>query len=265
MANPIFAVPRYYYQSYSDLYSLIELSGFESVYFDELDPASDNTYILTIYNGEIEAGWNSARARIIFWDNELRYTHDYPHIPGVSEVWVSDKWYDEYLYRKVDYNVRFVPLASHPGLCIGALTDERWYDVAFLGYNIPRRGTILHECEQRGLAVSPTSAWGNERHKILTHAKALIHIHQHYEFPTIAPLRTALAAAYRMPLIMETPGDRGVLRSGDVLTADYDYLPDMAALWTRRTPESELAKYGQELYHSLCERLTFRSAIEAVL
>lgn len=259
MAEPIFAVPRHVYESYQDLYSLIELSGFQSAYFDELDPDSDNTYILTIYNGEIESGWPNARARIIFWDNELRHSHEYPTIPGVSEVWASDAWYAQYI------GARFVPLASHPGLCIGALTDERWYDVAFLGYNIPRRGTILHECEQRGLAVSPTSAWGNDRHKLLTHAKALIHIHQHYEFPTIAPLRTALAAAYHMPVIMETPGDRGVLRSGDVLTADYDYLPDMAALWTRRTPESELAKYGYELWHSLCERLTFRSAIEAAL
>lgn len=259
MGDVIFARPRHDYGSYVDLYALIALSGYPLIYFDELDPESDNTYILTIYNGEIVNGWPNVTAQIILWDNEWRLEGDYPHIPGVSRVWASDKWYSEQIQAE------FVPMGSHPGLMIGAATLERVYDTVFLGYAIPRRAEIVHQLQARGLRMPQTSAWGTERHKILSRARSMLHVHQHAHAPTIAPLRVALAAAYRLPLIMETPMDRTPLRHGDMLCSDYGNLADFVALWTRRNESRALEEFGRSLYHSLCERETFRSYIEAAL
>lgn len=259
MGEIIFARPRHDYGTYVDLYALITLSGYPLIHFDEIDPESDNCYILTIYNGEIVNGWPNARARIIFWDNEWRLDGEYPVIPGVQEVWASDRWYAKQV------KARFVPMGSHPGLVIGAKTPERWYDVAHLGYMIPRRSEINARLEQRGIRLSPTSAWGNERHKVLSRSRSMIHVHQHAHAPTIAPLRVALAAAYSLPLIMETPADKTFLRYGDVLYSDYDQLADFTAMWTRRNEPRILEEIGRGLHHSLCERETFRSYVDAAI
>ena len=84
MGQIVFARPRTWYDSYSDLYTLIELSGYPLIYFDEIDPESDNKYILTLVNGENQDGWQSPRAEIVLWDIEWRLDGDYPRIPGVS-------------------------------------------------------------------------------------------------------------------------------------------------------------------------------------
>lgn len=70
MSNILFARPRHDYGSYADFYRLIELSGYPLVYFDEIDTASDNCYIMTMINGENHAPerWQGARARLILWD-----------------------------------------------------------------------------------------------------------------------------------------------------------------------------------------------------
>ena len=70
MTDPIFALTRHKYESYQDLHRLIELAGFPVCYADELDPASDDTYIVIVRNGENEAGWPGARARIIHYHLE---------------------------------------------------------------------------------------------------------------------------------------------------------------------------------------------------
>ena len=72
MTNIIFARPRHHYDSYTDLYRLIELSGYPLIYFDEIDPVSDNLYVMTIVNGENMHGWHQPRAKIVLWDLEWR-------------------------------------------------------------------------------------------------------------------------------------------------------------------------------------------------
>lgn len=259
MGDVIFARPRWEYDSYQDLYSLITLSGYPLIYVDEIDPASDNTYILTLHNGETLNGWPRAKARIILWDYEWRLDGDYPQIPGLHEVWSPDAWYARQIHA------RFVPCGSHPGLMIGCATDERKYDVAYLAYLTGRRNATHIELRERGLTVSPTSAWGNTRHAILTRSTAMLHVHQHDNIPTIAPLRVALAAAYSMPLIMETPGDKQPLGYSHALYSDWRNLPDFTAMWTRRNEAHILADYGRALHQHLCVHNTFRSYVEAAV
>lgn len=265
MSNVFFARPRTWYGSYVDLYNLIELSGYELLYFDEIDPTSDNTYILTLFNGEILNGWPDARARIILWDFEWRLEGDYPVIPGVREFWTSDAWYA----KQVD--IRFVPLGSHAGLKIGADAPEKEYDTIFLGYFVPRRQAVLADLIERGVRVpfderrQPiTSAWDNARHVLLTHSRSMLHVHQWDNIPTLAPLRVAVAAAYSLPLIMETPAVRDPL-GHRALCSDYANLAAFTAMWTRRNEAHILEDFGRGLHGLLCRDMTFRKCVEAAL
>ena len=155
MSSVIFARPRHEYGSYQDIYELIRLSGYPLVYFDEIDPtAKDKTYILTIVNGENQAGWPGATARIILYDLEWRSVSDYPRLPGVAEVWAADKWYAQLV------GARYVPLGSHPFLGCNypesaIPTDGMRYDVAMLAYLSPRRQAVVGDLTRAGISLAP--------------------------------------------------------------------------------------------------------------
>jgi hypothetical protein len=257
----IFARPRHNYDSYQDMYSLIRLSGYPLIYFDELDPASDNTYILTMVNGENQHGWQDARARIILYDLEWRLNGDYPRIPGVAEVWAADLWYAQQIAGRMDGRVRYVTLGSHPGLNM-APDDEadKAQDVIMLAYMTNRRLGIAAALRARGLSLSD-GGWGQERHRNILQTRVMLHVHQHDGISTIAPQRFALAAAYRMPLISETACEPGPVKDA-VLWANYDALPEVVA---ERVRYGSLADYGEALYQVLCVERPFRKCVEEAL
>lgn len=201
MTNVIFARPRWDYASYADFYRLIELSGYPLIFFDDIDPSSDNTYIMTILNGENMGGWVEPRARIILWDIEWRLDNP-AAIPGVAEVWASDRWYAEQI------GARYIPFGSHHDLA----SPERQrngnfdYDVATLAYaGPPRRSTAYSAMRERGLKLSP-NGWGNEREHILQHSRAMCHVHQIEGVNTVAP--PAIRAVCRLS---PTPDYRNVV------------------------------------------------------
>lgn len=253
----LFARPRHDYASYQDLYRLIDLSGFPSVYIDEIDTASDNTYILTILNGEVPAdGYPASRAKLVLFD--LEYHLDGIHLPGV-EVWAADKWYAEQIGAK------YVPMGSHAGLADNVAFPEpsSCYDVAFIGYinGIHRREVIRQQLIERGVRVSPTGAWGEARHRVLANSRAYLHVHQHDHVPTIAPLRMVVAAAYSLPVISETVADAGMFAH---LMFRFDYTALVQGVATT-IDFATLADAGSNLYYILCDKLTFRKSIEAAL
>jgi len=253
----IFAVPRHEYGSYQDLYRLIDLSGFPKVYIDEINPQSDNCYIVTILNGESQAGWVNPRARIILYD--LEWHLDGVRVPG-CEVWAGDAWY------ATQIGAKYVPMGSHPGLRLNAdsLSSER-YDVAYLGYMIPRRERIAHDLRERGVRVSPPHAWGEERHRVLSNSTAYLHVHQWDHVPTIAPLRMVVAAAYGLPVITEECADCGAFEPY-VIREDYPYLVSKVQFVTQRPDLNTLWEDdANRLHRFLCEDLTFRKSIEAAL
>lgn len=255
MSNVIFARPRTWYDSYTDMYKLIELSGYPLIYFDEIDPASDNKYILTLVNGENQHGWQSPRAEIVLWDIEWRLDGEYPRIPGVNQVWVADQWYAEQLAAR-EVNAQFVPVSSHRDLNPEPdARREKRYDYAMLMYFTYRRQCIRDRALEGGIAISP-NAWRNERHDILLSSRAMLNVHQHDDVRTVAPTRWALVAAYRLPMISETI-DR-VLWHG--LYYDYDDLVEAAHVWRGR--ESELQAAGDCLYQQMCVDKTFGRIIE---
>lgn len=254
MPDVIFARPRHNYDSYRDLYQLITLSGYPLIYFDEIDPASDNCYIMTIANGENQTGWQQPKARIILWDLEWR--NDAEQIPGVAETWASDPWYAARI------GARFVLLGSHPDLnpCPADRDGNFEYDVAMMAYMIPRREQVKTWLRASALNIAP-NGWGDERHNILSHSRAMVHVHQWDEFPCIAPQRFAFSAAYQLPVISEDvwckiPELRGV---------EYQRWSKLADYIAGRVHLADLQNSGIALYESLCVEHTFKKCVEAAL
>src|ERR1700678_4271845 len=98
----IFARTRHIYGSYTDFWKLVELSGFDTCYIDEIDISLENTYIFTPINGEygahILAQKNDPnkirRAKLIWWNLERQLSVDNSTIDNIiDEIWVSDRYY----------------------------------------------------------------------------------------------------------------------------------------------------------------------------
>jgi len=261
MTDVIFARPRYGYDSYSDLYRLIELSGYPLVFVDQVDVDQDVTYIATIYSSETAAGWRPGRARVLLLDMEwhMDWHTDRPQIPGVSGFLAPDRWYAQHI------GAGWLPLGSHPGL------REDWpaargkvYDVAAFMYWTHRRALVRDAMLSRGMGIAP-NGWGAGRHEALCTSRAMLHVHQHEAVKAIAPLRTALAAAYSLPLIAETPFNKNLLSYSTVLCSDHRNMADFVYMWTRRNDGQALQNYGDALHRLLCHEWTFRRGVNSVI
>lgn len=261
MTDPIFAMTRHHYGSYTDLHALIELSNFPTCYIDEIDPASDNVYLIPVRNGELpEAGYPDARARLIHWCFEW---DQYPPLPGISETWYPDVWAAQ------QYGGRYVPIGGDAGLASEMMfagddtASSPKYDVAFLAYMTGNRPEVRQSMMDKGVSVSPTSAWGYERHKILKRSTIYGTIHQFPEKPTMPVLRLVVAAAYKLPFITQTVHDVGAYQWG-IMQASLPHFAAFVAMWAGDTTPT-LANYGHDLYAHLCERFTFRQSVECAL
>lgn len=259
MSNVTFAKARHIYESYSDLWKLVDLSGFSTCFIDEIPGAGvkDNVYIIVVQNGEWDKGIQTD-ARVIFWC--LEWIH-YPPVPGVSEVWHMDAAFAR------RYGLKYVPVGGHAGLMDGERVDGAHYDVAFLAYMIPRRQRIHYELQQLGVALSPTSAWKELRHSILCNSTAYLHIHQLDHVAGMPALRLVVAAAYKLPFIMEDATDYGIFDKC-IYALPYHSLAACVKDWTTSDlPQlaSALQAMGERLYQKLCVEYTFRRVIEDAL
>lgn len=256
MTNLTFVRTRHVYDSYSDLWKLVELSGFDTCYLDEIDASrKSRTYILPTLNGEVGGGWQGAKARLIHLNMEW---DAYPPTPGIRETWHFDKWFAH------EIGATYVPLGGHAGLredTDSASADA--YDVAFLGYIIPRRQQMQHDLRQQGLILSPSSAWGSERHAVLANSRAYGHVHQHEDKPGVPALRLVVAAAYSLPFITEQCADAGMF-SDVIMQAPYSHYAGFTRDWLRDEANMLKAK-GDALRGLLCEDFTFRKSVEAAL
>lgn len=260
-----------YYDSYRDAFYLAELSGYPLIWLDEVDPDSDNTYILTPLNGSWQHGWQNPKARLIWWDIEWRLKEDgyqwtsaeLDAPPGVSEWWVSDEWYASIIAQRYPA-VKFVPFGSHAGLVQNEAPSETHFDVATLSCQSQDGGRqhMIDLLNQEGLTLAP-NVWNPDRDKILKNTGAMLHIHQWRKVKTIAPLRFAIAAAYGLPLISEQVEHRGMF-DNIVLFSEYDAMPAYAKTLTGRY-QAELREKGRALHDLLCNEYSFRKCVEAAL
>lgn len=252
----IFARTRHHYDPYQDYYKLVELSGFPTVYVDEITARgwSDKTIIVTPINGEWKHGIKTD-ARVILY--QLEWIHDgedFEAPPGVDAVWSGDAWHA----RRI--GAKYVPMGSHPGLAADFPTVRQMeydYDIAFLAYLTHRRQTIRDRLTN--FKVSPSSAWGQARHDILESSRLYLHIHQHDNVPTIAPLRMVVAAAYGLPVLSEEVVDQGIF-AGRMVTEPYERLVERMGYWLSYPG---LREYGEALKQQLTVDWTFKRSVEA--
>lgn len=217
MPDPIFIRPDDHYDSYTDYWRLVDLCGFPTGTLADIQPHSDNTYILTMLNlgawQDAGLGWPGASARIIYWDIEW-HDVDYHHVvPGLNEFWSSDRWYAQ------ARGYTFVPMGSHQDLIQCSYT-ARWngaalYDVVLMAYmGPPRRQDVANEMKAAGLMIAP-NAWGEQRTRNLQQSKIMVNIHQHDAYPCTAAQRWAMAASAGLPLLTEHCADSSPYIDGE--------------------------------------------------
>jgi hypothetical protein len=273
--NPIFVRSSYRYPSYTDFWRLVELSGFRTIEKNDVDLSQDTLYIWPEMNGDFmmclqDRPKSNRRARTVFWNLERPDTRASKTIDAktwwqagldetfelVDVVWVSDR-----TILDMDPRPTWVCFGGHPGLLESpkALeTSGPFYDVAHLGERTPRRESVIQELERRGISVSP-NAWGDERARILSNSKLMLGIERLEGAHISAPLRWAVAAAYKLPIVQELHPDPAPLISGEsVLMAPIDGLADLV----EASLKQDLKPIGVAAWEAFCGEYTFRGQVE---
>lgn len=273
--NIVFARPRHPYQSYSDFHRLVELAEFETCLIEQIEFSRDAVYIVCPANWELvqrlfPSDKHKRGARVVFWNLERPDSGPYElsQIEGtvnntnstreifahVDAVWVSDRH-----FASRDAKLTYVPLGSDRRLAEGFPPYiGRLHEVAILACSNSRRAPVYRALEER-LRVAPNSAWGEERDRLLRASASMVYVHQ-TELPIGAPLRFALAAAYKLPLICESMADPYPLREGrDFLSCKLSEMPAKVEDWLCG---AKLPLIGENLYHTLCLEFPFRRCVE---
>lgn len=248
------------YASYNDFWNLVKWAGYETIYVDQLDPQSDNTYIVTPLNDEWINGWQNPKAQIIHWELEWRWDEraNWKEPPGVSRVWHIDA------YFAAKFGFDYVPIGSDEKLNeLGSqYPSKKRYDVALLSYQTPRRQKVTAQLENEGLRLAPISGvWGRMRSDVLLSSECMVHVHQVENAPGIASLRWALAAAHSLPMITESVEDSGIFGYSYMRQADYDFLAKFTYYIVQ--DKRRLVDYGLALHNLLCRDQTFKKVVDA--
>lgn len=263
----IFAHPEHRHDSYSDYRRLVLLSGFGVCRIGEIDlEVEDTVYILSPATGEILSLLNRPRrCKVIWWNLERPDSGDWPPegnnasnsvdliAPIVDKIWVSDRY-----HASLDKRLMFVPMGSDARLAEGKPDGTKLYDIVALTYNTERRKQIYDKLGK--WKVAPSTAWGETRARLLNTSRCMVYVHQTASFIG-APLRFALAAAYRLPLISELMADPYPLQEGrDFVATIHDCMVELVDeclseghTWT---------EIGNNLHHTLCIERNFRSCVE---
>lgn len=269
-----FVKTRWFYQSYTDFWKLVDLSGFKTIYVDELDASKDGVYITCPMNGEwrphLENQANRERnAHLILWNLErpsgsAGYSGEYSQkqrrlmyglqddgTPAkcrfIDEVWVSDR------QIAAESGMRFVVLGSDEGL--GEPGTDKVFDLCHMSYEVDRRRNIYRRFDK----VAP-NAWPPERDTILKQSKFALNIHQD-RHPFQEPLRFALFAAYGLPIITETIFDSYPWSDEYMVYSEWD---DMVRKVREilSQPYDRYQEMGFKARERMCKQFRFKDMVE---
>ena len=217
IANEIvFARTRWNYDSYTDYWKLVELSGFPIVWLDEMDLSKlGTTYIVSPMNGEFTPYMEQNKGRVskvLLWNLERPGDDGIQGYVNSNQLYIGAGYLDGVIVSDkqlaYDAGFKFVPLGSHYDLGTPGDLDARLngFDLIHLCcYSLHRSFLFRIPEEPRdnilGLTVA-TNGWGDERHTRLMSSRFMLNIHQD-EYPYIEPLRFSLAAAYGLPILSE--------------------------------------------------------------
>lgn len=266
----LFAKTRQGYDSYRDFWTLVALSGFQTVFVDEIDLRSNNVYITSMVQDEWRAMFESQPGRrdahTILWNLErpigwTKTLHDYNvrtwkmiHDRWFDEVWISDRRLAE------EAECRFVILGSHPDLGLPGPVDQKRYDIVHMSYVTNRRQSIYKRFAAPQIGPN---CWGEDRSLVLRASRFALNVHQDTH-PFQEPLRFALFAAYGLPILSEEIFD-SYPWSGETMVWDkYPNLAGhMAAMLENRY--ERWAQMGLRARELMCHRHQFGNVVrEAV-
>lgn len=286
MTDITFVRTNHFYESYQDFWRLVELSGFPTIYVNELDISKPGIYITSPMNEDWREHVNEEHkkgklnnAHLILWNIERpsgssgsvgEYGRQQRYLMGglwstgektkkrdngeivtsygkfIDEVWVADRRLAD------DQALRFVVLGSDEGL--GQPGDEKTYDFCHMSYMIPRRTRIYDHFTN----IGPNS-WGDERDQVLKRSRFALNIHQDIHWYQ-EPLRFALFAAYGLPIISESLYDSYPWSDEFMVTSIYDSLVGRM----RQALTEDYAPYrdmGLRARERMCGEFRFRDMI----
>jgi hypothetical protein len=250
--------PELDYPSYSDFWRLVELGGFSTcslTYAHKNLNNASHTFIFVTPAGIPDC--SNARARCIFW--QFEYAGDYANQPNhltCKEQWSSDP------HHAACFGAKYVLLGGNPHLApfFDSDRDPKW-DIVTLSYLTDRRRSMYKQITGYNFAPDYPGHDTKERHEQLYNSRCLLHVHQHDE-PAIAPIKMALAAAYRLPVVCEAVFDPGPYAEA-ILFATYDNLPKAVdAFLQGHTGKEDI---GDILHHELCIEHTFEQEVRKAL
>lgn len=195
------------YDSYTDFWTLIELSGFATCELNDLGSHKAATYIFAPDNGNVKAALIHLRAthpdgyKSILWQLERPGKIENVIPDYFDEMWVSDRSFAE---RINDPHCKFVILGGH--IALGKPSSpQKKYDFIHLSYLYGERAQKVTQLEQLGYSMAP-NGWSNERDEALAVSRYGLCLHQDQE-PIIEPLRYTLFSCWGIPIVNETCTD----------------------------------------------------------
>lgn len=273
--DPVFVQSARTYSAYSDFYHLVDLSGFTIVPDGGVLLKNPATHIWSTLDDsmmEILGAPRKERAgKHVFWylerpDANLPPTADYVEYfkRGMTEIleWADEIWVSNLEFTTWDDRLKYVGFGSHPDL-----RDQRTKDMVrhspptfvHIGQMTPRRKKILESLDSHTKLVLPT--WGEERAQALSEGGLLIGINRVEGLSLCDPLRWALAAAYRIPVLCESVSIAEPFKEWiSIFMAPYEELASQANELVTR-PEA-LALVAQAAWELMCQKHTFRHAVE---
>jgi hypothetical protein len=280
MSEIVFARTRWNYASYVDYWNLVKLSGFRTVWLDDMDLYDPNaTYIISPMNGEFMpyvTQFSDRVSKIVLWNLERPSgSNGLQNYVSSNHQYINDGWLDVVIVsdRQLanDTGFRYVPLGSHEGLGTpGSLNAKlKGYDLIHLCCYSNHRSYLFETPEKNkeiisGLSVA-SNGWGHERHIRLMHSRFMLNIHQD-EFPYMEPLRFSLAAAYGLPILSERCIDPHPYITGWI-TMEDDINKLLNSEWVRSIVEyaSVIHPLGLTMRKHMTTRLSFRACLEEYL
>lgn len=282
MPEITFAKPVHHYDSYTDFWRLVELSGFPIISVSDIDITQDQIIITAPMNGDYQehfvgnlAHWEETGeitggqlkrqkdsglprlSHLIVWNLERPSgSGSVPEYAKRSKFWIDNRLCDEVWVSDPtladETMLRYVILGSDYGL--GEPGTQKSFDLTHQSVVIPRRANIYkHFGEtQTGPNCWP---WDNpSRDDVLKASKFALNVHQD-NYPFCEPLRIALFAAYGLPIVSEVLNN-GYPYGGDIQQFAYHdltsglkaYLNDDYGRW---------AEMGLRLRKKLCEDFQF--------
>lgn len=237
-----------YYDAYNDYFRLVHLSGFQECDIEDIDPFSDNTYIVTLNyhgfdQGPIPDNYfpEGRTARMILHQLERFNLID----ERFDEVWLYDRSMPELNHPKAKY----VILGGHKDFMEPIECSKLW-DFYHMCYLYPRRAPMILDLSRRGAFIAPAPIEWEDKNRFMQQSKAGIALHQHdHSLDLIEPLRLTVFSLFKLPILAEKSTDFHPYKA-------YSYEDFMAGKITM----ADLTDWETN-WHTFTEKHTFRSEI----